>query len=568
MDTTSIDRSIATLQSKKTEWARMAIADKRRLLAKARERTRIVADRWVAAAARAKGLSPNTQPMGEEWLSGPWAFVALINALDDTLARLDRGIDVLAGYPIHTRADGRVAVRFSPADLTDRLLLLSLGIGGEVWMVPGIDASDVPTAAFYRRPDPVGAVSLILGAGNIASIPSNDLLYKLYNQGEVAALKFNPVNQYLGEFFEEIFAPFVDGGYVRFVYGGVDVGEYLTHHPGVETIHITGSDRTHDAIVFGRDATAAERKAGNDPVIDKPISSELGGVCPTIVVPGPWTDADIRFQAEHIATQRLSNGGFNCLATQVLVLPENWPHAGRLLDDIRQVIREMTEREPYYPGAGERHERALAAHPTAEILSGGHAPVTLIPDVDPTATDDICFTEEFFTATMATTALPAPTTTAFIENAVEFSNTVLAGTLGANLLIDPATLSANRGVLDRAVTDLRFGAIAVNTWIGATFVLPRATWGAFPGHTRTDIQSGIGVVHNALMFDQPERTVLWGHFRPAPRAWLSGDWHPAPKLPGFVTHRRGALVGERMTYQAIDRSLLGLIGVGAALYRP
>lgn len=568
MDTGYIDQAIATLQAKKTEWARQAITDKRRLLSKARERTRIVAARWVAAAANAKKLSPNTQPMGEEWLSGPWAFVALINALDDTLARLDSGIDVLEGYAIKTRPDGRVAVRFQPADLADRLLFLSLGLDGQVWMEPGVSATDVPTAAFYRRSDPVGAVSLVLGAGNIASIPSNDLLFKLYNQGEVVALKFNPVNQYLGEFFEEIFAPFVDGGYVRFIYGGADVGEYLTHHPGVETIHITGSDRTHDAIVFGRDASAAERKANDLPVLHKPISSELGGVCPTIVVPGAWTDADIRFQAEHIATQRLSNGGFNCLATQVLVLPEGWPQTDQLLDAIRTVIWKTSEREPYYPGAGDRHQQAIEAHPGAEVLSGGHAPVTLIPDVDPTDTGDICFTEEFFTATMATTSLPAPTPAAYLENAVEFSNTVLAGTLGANLLIDPRTLKANRGALERAITDLRYGAIAVNSWTGATFALPRASWGAFPGHSRADIQSGIGTVHNALMFDRPERTVLWGHFRPAPRAWLSGDWHPAPKLPGFITHRRGALVGERMTSQAIDRSLLQFVGVGAALYRP
>jgi aldehyde dehydrogenase (NAD(P)+) len=568
MDTGYIDQAIATLQAKKTEWARKPIADKRQLLSKARERTRIVAARWVAAAAKAKSLSPNTQPMGEEWLSGPWAFVALLNALDDTLARLDSGVDVLEGYAIETRPDGRVAVRFQPADLSDRLLFLSLGIDGQVWMEPGINAADVPTAAFYRRGDPVGAVSLVLGAGNIASIPSNDLLFKLYNQGEVVALKFNPVNQYLGEFFEEIFAPFVDGGYVRFIYGGVDVGEYLTQHPGVETIHITGSDRTHDAIVFGRDASAAERKANDLPLLDKPISSELGGVCPAIVVPGAWTDADIRFQAEHIATQRLSNSGFNCLATQVLVLPEGWPQADQLLDAIRTVIWTTSEREPYYPGAGDRHQQAIEAHPGAEVLSGGHAPVTLIPDVDPTDTEDICFTEEFFTATMATTSLPAPTPAAYLENAVEFSNTVLAGTLGANLLIDPRTLKANRSALERAITDLRYGAIAVNAWIGATFVLPRATWGAFPGHTRADIQSGRGIVHNALMFDKPERTVLWGHFRPAPRAWLHGDWHPAPKLPGLITHRRGALVGERMTAQAIDRSLLQIAGVGSALYRP
>ena len=234
MDTRQIDEAVATLQTKKTEWARKPVAEKRWFLHKARERTRIVARRWVAAAAKAKGLSPDTQPMGEEWLSGPWAFVALLNALDDTLARLDACVEILQGYSIETRPDGRVTVGFQSTDLTDRLLFLSLGLDGHVWMKPSVIASEIPTAAFYRRTEPVGAVSLILGAGNIASIPSNDLLHKLYTEGQVALLKFNPVNEYLGEFFEEVFAPFVDGGYIRFAYGGADVGEYLTRHSGVE----------------------------------------------------------------------------------------------------------------------------------------------------------------------------------------------------------------------------------------------------------------------------------------------------------------------------------------------
>ena len=37
---------------------------------------------------------------------------------------------------------------------------------------------------------------------------------------------------------------------------------------------------------------------------------ELGGVSPTIVLPGRWKDADLRFQAEHVASQKLGNGGF------------------------------------------------------------------------------------------------------------------------------------------------------------------------------------------------------------------------------------------------------------------
>ncbi|MGV7591820.1 aldehyde dehydrogenase family protein, partial [Mycobacterium kansasii] len=86
--------------------------------------------------------------------------------------------------------------------------------------------------------------------------------------------------------------------------GGADVGGALVNHPGITTVHMTGSARTHDAIVFGTGDEGAQRKAENRPLLDKAITSELGGVSPTIVVPGEWSAADLRFQAEHLATQR------------------------------------------------------------------------------------------------------------------------------------------------------------------------------------------------------------------------------------------------------------------------
>ncbi len=43
------------------------------------------------------------------------------------------------------------------------------------------------------------------------------------------------------------------------------------------------------------------------------------------------------------------------------------------------------------------------------------------------------------------------------------------------------------------------------------------SWGGFPGTTLEDAQSGIGVVHNALLLDSPERTLVHGPFRAAPR---------------------------------------------------
>ncbi len=49
---------------------------------------------------------------------------------------------------------------------------------------------------------------------------------------------------------EVAFRALIDAGYLRIVYGGAEEGAYLCNHPGVDEIHITGSDKTFDAIVW------------------------------------------------------------------------------------------------------------------------------------------------------------------------------------------------------------------------------------------------------------------------------------------------------------------------------
>ena len=54
---------------------------------------------------------------------------------------------------------------------------------------------------------------------------------------------------------------------LRIVDGGADVGQYLTGHPRIDEVHITGSDKTYDAVVFGTGAEGARRKAADEPVL-------------------------------------------------------------------------------------------------------------------------------------------------------------------------------------------------------------------------------------------------------------------------------------------------------------
>jgi len=567
MDPRAIDAAIETLAANRARWARLPLSTKIFLLDDLRRRVGVVSDEWVDSAVGAKGIASDSPIAGEEWTSGPYAVASAAGALAETLRRLDAGVSVLTGIAIHPVADDQVAVRVFPTSKDDRLLLS--GHTADVWMQPGRSAEDVRqnAARFYHQTDPAGAVAAVLGAGNLSSIPALDLLTEMYTHGSVVALKLSPVNDYLAEIFEEVFAEFIQGGFVRLVRGGTAEGVYLTRHPLVDRVHVTGSARTHDAIVFGTGPDGAARKTADDPVTDITVTAELGGVGPTVVVPGDWSKADLRYQAEHIISQKLHNHGFNCVACQVLVLPDSWGQADALLDEMRAVAHEVEERFAYFPGAEARQRTAVAAHPHAEILTDGVAPVTFITNLDPSRTDDVCFTTEFFGAVLGVVRIPGDDVPVFLENAVSFVNETLDGNLGANLIIHPATEAAHVGALERAIRSLRYGTIAVNSWVGVAYALTRATWGAFPGNTRRDIRSGNGIVHNALMLEGVERTVVRGPFAPFPRTIRQRVWHTEPLPPHFVTNQNAARIGEQLTAFAVTQSWKPIPGLLAAALR-
>ena len=258
-----------------------------------------------------------------------------------------------------------------------------------------------------------------------------------------------------------------------------------------------------------------------------------------------------RYQAEHVATMKFHNCGCNCVAAQVLVLPAEWELRDALLGELRRVIGEMPPRVAYYPGSAERREQVTAAHPQAEEFAGD-VPRTLITGIDPAAAGDACFTTEVFGPALAETSLPGIRAASFLEHAVAFCNDRLEGILGATILVHPTTARELGPALEQAVADLRYGAIGVNVWNAVAFLLAQASWGAYPGHTPTEVGSGIGVVHNSFLFERPEKTVARGPFYPFPRSWMHGDPSLLPKPPWFVTNRTAHTTARRVTSFAVD----------------
>ncbi len=508
--------AIATrLAHRKDAWLQIGIPERIRCLEKCIERVMTVAEVWVEAACRAKGIDPQSTLAGEEWYVGPVVTVYNLRLLVKALQA--------NGQPRPARlrtCNGQTIAQVFPADVIDRLLLL--GFTGEVWMEPGKPATQ---GLVYRNQATAGKVCLILGAGNLSAIAPMDALYKLFAEDAVVLLKMNPVNEYMGPILAAAFEPLRQGGFLEVVYGGAELGQYLCQHPQIDTIHITGSHQTHDTIVWGATPTEqTERKSCCQPLNGKPITSELGCVTPVIVVPGHWSRADLAFQARHIAEMVVHNASFNCCSAKLLVTAKGWPQREEFLSLLQREFVAIPPREAYYPGAKQRYLKFLNQYPQAQPVNSGSdtiVPWTLIPDV-PAEAGEYALTQEAFCGVLAEVNLESTSAGEFLAQAVEFVNQKVWGNLSCTVLIHPVTQQDWATEFETAIANLQYGAIGINVWSSVLFAIPLFPWGAFPGNALDDIRSGQGVVHNTFLFEHPQKSVLYAPFRIFPTPiWFS-----------------------------------------------
>ena len=511
-----LDQALAALQSNKEAWVATGIEQRIALLDEMRQTLSAMGDRWVEAILEAKGTTDNAFGTGEEWANFA-LILRWLRLMPRALADIQRHGRPRTPGRLSTRDGGQVVARVFPQTLYDRLLFM--GVSGEVWMQPGITAEEaLERQAFIYCNKRPGQVALVLGAGNTAFLPVMDMLHKLFVEDQVVLLKLSPINAYLAPILADACRPLIQRGFLRITKGDSVEGAYLCHHPAVDTIHLTGSDKTFETILFGPGLEGQRRKAERHPLLQKPITAELSNVTPIIIVPGPWSQRDVREQAVHLATWLVLNAGFNCNSERVIVQQQGWPLREALLAAIGQELARVPTHKAYYPGAIDRHAAFVAAHAGAQHFGQpkpDHLPWTLIPDVDSSNREDICFTTEAFCSLVAETALAATGPADFLDRVVEFANETLWGTLCATLIVHPRTLADRKvaAALERAITNLRYGTITVNFWLGYAYYFGVTPWGAFPGSDLYDIQSGAGVVQNILMLADTQKSVIRAPFR-------------------------------------------------------
>lgn len=486
----SVDAVVRRVAHQAATWRALDAGRRADILHSCMEGVVAVAEDWVTASCAAKGIAMDSPLAGEEWYTGPAIVLRHLRQYRETLLR--------GGLPSRQLEDkdGQWRARVFPFERWDSLLFP--GLRAEVRGKVGSE-STIGTLG-------PGGCAAVLGAGNVQSIPPLDFLYQLLKENRVVVVKLNPLNDFLQPFLEQALSPLLTAGFLAFVPSHTEAAHDLITHEKIDAVHLTGSEASFKKIL----ATPGME--------EKEATAELGAVSPVIVVPGAWSKADLRFHAKQVVGMLMVNNGFNCNAPKLLVTARSWPHREDFLAAVEEEMAKAPKRKAWYPGAEERWSRFVREYGgTAPPHGAGETPPVLLKDVPATPTT-LALREEAFCSVLAEVALGCEEET-FLEEATRFANEFVYGTLSCTILAAPTT---DRAALESAIDRLHYGTVAVNTWAGLGFALGTTTWGAYPGHTREEPGSGLGVVHNTFLFDHPAKTVLRAPFRPM----LKPPWWP------------------------------------------
>ena len=534
-----IDRNISKLRVNSSEFLNIDKITLITLLNQTIENIKAISYYWATLASEKKGIL-NKSKEGEEWIGGPFTCIYAIQYFIDSLQNED-------GLNISNYDDSTKSYKVFPTKTIEKLLFPFLE--GEVRFGKNLSFEQINEFRGFanRFKNNKSKITLILGAGNVSSIPVLDALFHMIAYKSVIYMKLNPVNDYLLPIFTQVFEPFISRGYMIITEGDMEASKYLTQHEGFHHTHLTGSNFTYENIVYGKILNDKERSVKTLPKVNKkPITTELGNVTPIIVHPGNWSRSEIKHQAKKIVTAKLNNSGFNCIAAQVIVLPKDWKHTQKLKDDILFYLKKVGDTTSYYPGASENLDQLLETENYEQINNLSCNTPFLVSDLD---LEKEYANKEVWSTALYFKEIPYTSNENFCSNSIEYVNNELWGNLGVTVLIKNHRKKTNQSILNDYVENLKYGTVAINEWSALGFVIPTLPWGGYPGNKDNDIQSGQGYVHNSLLFESPQKGVVYSRFR------LS----PIIDPPWFVTNKKAHRIFKNLTYYQATKSKINLV---------
>ena len=533
-----IDRFITTLRTNSKEFNSISNVQLASMLEETISNIKEVAFFWATICSDNKGTT-KTPAEGEEWLGGPFASVLATQYYIKSLTNDDD----LSEKRFNNKEN---SYKVFPNNLIERLTFPF--IDAKVYFNKSMSFDDINIyRGFSKRYHIDPSITLVLGAGNFSSIPYLDVLYHLITRKSVILLKLNPVNEYLKPVFEKVFQNFIERGYIIVTTGNIDESRYMATHPGINHIHLTGSDKTYEDIVYGRELTLKEKKTKTlSKLNNKPITSELGNVTPIIIHPGKWTTSDIKYQARKIVTAKLNNNGFNCIAAQVVVLPDGWGQTDTLIKFVKHYMNKAKDRKAYYPESIERLEKLEK--------DKGYERVNALSCVTPHLTREIKSyskyeIDEVWSSTIYFKKIEYSTNEEFANKAIDYCNDELWGNLGVSVIIKDHERKFNNHITNLYIDKLNYGTVAINEWAAIGYIIPQLPWGGFPGNKDNDVQSGQSVVHNSMLFESPLKGVVNTKFR------ISRLIDP----PWFVSNKKARRLFRNLTYYQINNSNINFL---------
>lgn len=245
-----LDQALEQVSLRRQEWVDLPISDRIELLEQIRRDFRNEWELWAIYSVAAKGIADRELGIDSEWLEIATINRLLTMILWSLLAIRDgQKPRVAGGY--HHHPNGQVVARVYPDTFVHSPGFRNFTM--DVWIEPGVSVEEARAqqASQYYEENRQGRVALVLGAGNASSLPTSNTFHKLFIDLRTVILKMNQVNSYIGPLMERGYRSLIDRGFLRIVYGGAEEGNYLVHHKLVDEVHMTGSDRTFNAIVFG-----------------------------------------------------------------------------------------------------------------------------------------------------------------------------------------------------------------------------------------------------------------------------------------------------------------------------
>jgi len=375
--------TLASLQAGAAGLARLDAATRSELARRTALTIAAAADSWIAAAVAIKtsGAAGTPAIVAEETATGPIAAIRLLLVTARSLREIAAGGMPRPAAPPRLLHRGGGDAAFVGIDVVPEPWLADRAMfAGHRGTVRCANQGDLEAFArswrqeCHERPRG-GGVAAVLGAGNVTGLAITDVVSQVFEHGRAVFLKLHPLHDPLVPVFQAALAPLVEAGVLAISAGGSAAAAAVIESPLVTHVHLTGGQGAFDAIVWGPGGPVA----GATPLLAKPVTCELGGVTPWIVVPGRYTDAQLAYQADVVAASILNNTSFNCIATKCVVTCRSWDQREAFLGQVARRLAAAPHRRAWYPGAAAAWEQVTQTRPPAD----GTLPCVFRDGVDP-----------------------------------------------------------------------------------------------------------------------------------------------------------------------------------------